>query len=131
MNKKILNICLSIAKNSIDLHPRKNNYKHYSFIIQNDKIVEWGTNRAMDSLKIFGYEEHQMMHSENFAYKRSKGLLDKNKDFEVINVRLNKNGNIKISKPCFHCFKYLRRLGCSKIWYTDKLGKFKKIILDL
>jgi len=130
MKKKILDICLLISKNSINLHPRKGNYKHFSFIIQSNQLVEWGTNRANPPLIKFGYENHQMIHSENLAYKRGKGLLDKNKKFEVVNIRLNRSKQVKISKPCSHCLEYLKKMGCSNIWFTDKIGDFKKINLN-
>lgn len=129
MKKKLLNICLLIAKNSLPNHPRKDGYKHFSFVIQDNRIIEWGTNMSGLPLYIFGYQSHQMIHSENLAYKRARGLLDKNKLFDIINVRLNNNSEIKISKPCNCCLNYLKDFGCGNIWFSKSNGDFEKIKL--
>lgn len=127
MTKRILERCLNISKKYLKKHSRIDGYKHYSFIIQNNRIIEWGTNISGAPLLKFGYKDFQMIHAENTAYKKAKGLLDKSIKFEVINIRLNNNGNIKISKPCNCCFNFLKELGCSNIWYSKSDGEFKKI----
>lgn len=130
MTKKLLDTCLTIAMHYLPKHTRVDGYKHFSFIIQNNKLVEWGTNRSGPPLKMFGYAEHQMIHSENLAYRRAKGLLDKTKKFQVINIRLNGSGELKISKPCQCCTNFLRNLGCSSIWFSQSNSEeFQKIIL--
>jgi hypothetical protein len=130
MTNKLLDVCLTVAKHYLPKHSRKDGYKHFSFVIQNDKLVEWGTNKSGPPLKYNGYDQHCMIHSENLAYKRARGLLDKNKYFEVINIRLNIAGNLKISKPCPCCSVFLKNLGCKTIWYSQSDSNlFQKIIL--
>jgi hypothetical protein len=130
VTNKILSTCLTIAKHYLPKHTRRDGYKHFSFIIQDNQIVEWGTNKSGPPLKIFGYSPHQMIHSENLAYKRAKGILDKSKNFSVVNIRLNTKGTLKISKPCPCCTAFLRGLGCNVIWFsTTGSETFSKIIL--
>jgi hypothetical protein len=130
MTNKLLDICLTIAKHYLPKHSRKNGYKHFSFIIQNNKLIEWGTNKSGPPIAYLGYQKHQMIHSENLAYKRAKGLIDKNEYFEVINIRLNSSGILKISKPCTCCSIFLKNFKCRTIWFSStNSNNFTKIIL--
>ena len=131
MNKKLISECLRVAKfnNASHLHPQWDCYKHYSFVIQGDTIVDWGTNRKGDAIVILGYPGHSKIHSEYDAFRKAKGLLDKSKSFQVINIRLSKASTLKISKPCKCCAAYLHSAGCDIVWYSTIDG-FNKIKLS-
>jgi len=120
MKKKLLAECLNIAiKNNTPLkHPQWDCYKHFSFIIQNNKIIEWGTNRQGSAMIYLGYAPYQKIHSEVDAYFKARGIMDRNKPFEVINIRLNKTSHLKVSNPCKCCLAFLNHLGCKRIWYS-------------
>jgi hypothetical protein len=124
MKKSLLLKCLDIAYkyNTPELHPEWTCYKHYSFVIQNDKIVDWGTNRRGNAITFFGYPKYSKIHSETDAYFKSKGIMNRDSPFEVINIRLSKNGSIKNSKPCKCCTAFLKKLGCRSIWFTTEIG---------
>ena len=129
MKSRILRECLSIAlKNNNPIkHPDFNAYKHYSFIIQNKKIVGWGTNRKGSSFTYLGYAPYQKIHSETDVYFKVKGIMDKSIPFAVVNIRLTKNGTLRASNPCRCCFAFLKNLGCKAIWFTTDLGNFASI----
>jgi len=131
MNKKILEQCLLIAKenNAPNLHPQWLYYKHYSFIIQNNEIIDWGTNRKGSAITILGYPNYSKIHSEFDAFRKAKGLLKKNKKFEIINIRLSKTSTLKNSRPCKCCSSYLHNMGCHEVWYTTING-FCKLKLN-
>ena len=122
MKKTIIYQCLQIAQNAIKQkkHPQWKCYKHFSFIIQQSKIIEWGMNRSSEPL--IGYPEYGKLHSECDAFFKAKGLLEHNKPFQVINIRCSSDGRLKMSKPCNCCVKFLGRLGCSEVWFTTELG---------
>lgn len=126
MKSRVLNTCLDIAfKNNNPIkHPEWECYKHFSFIVQDNKIVEWGTNRRGSSFTFLGYEPYQKIHSEVDAYFKAKGIMDKHVDFEVVNIRLTKTGMIKASNPCKCCFAFLKNLGCKRIWFTTGVENF-------
>ena len=45
------------------------------------------------------------------------------KKFDILVVKITKNGSLKNSKPCIHCLKYLKKskLNINKVYYsTDK-----------
>jgi len=125
MKKSLLNIALKIARDKICNHPQLEHWIHYSFIIQNNAIIEWATNLSFDPPIHYGYKNRiddvkyrPKLHSEIVCYKRAKGLLIKNKFFEIINIRLNKQGEVRLSKPCPCCYEIMKELGCSKFYYS-------------
>ena len=124
MKKSLLKLCLRISYAALNKHDPYTRYKHFSFVIQHNRLIDWGTNRCVDSI-IPGYEDHQALHSEVLAMKRAKGLLIKGEKFDVINIRYNKSGHLKICKPCEVCYGFLKFCGCEKIWYTNNNGDWE------
>lgn len=129
MKKKLLTEAMRISKekNRPGNHPRWGTGKqHFTFIIQDNKILEWGVNRDGDALIQFGYSEFSDIHSETDAYRKAKGIIDKAKGFDVINVRLNNQNDVRLSRPCPCCMNFLKSLGANQIWYTT-LDGFEKV----
>jgi hypothetical protein len=124
MKKRILQECLRIAKehNKPELHPEWGCYHHFSFVIVDNKILEWGTNCKGDPLISLGYPKWGKIHSEYAAWKRAKGLMNKKDYFSVVNIRLTKQGVISESKPCSCCFNFLKDQNCKHIWFTTDIG---------
>jgi len=128
MKTKMLKYCLSIAlkNNNANNHPQWDCYKHYSFIVQDNKVLEWGTNRAGEAIVVLGYEPHQKIHSEVDAYRRAKHWLN-NLNFEVVNIRLTKTNKVKASNPCKCCTAFLKSMGCRTIWFTTDTEMFARM----
>lgn len=128
MKSKILKNCMDIARkhNNPISHPNWETYKHFSFIIFNNKIIEWGMNRNA-SPYVNGFKSYSKIHSEIDAYFKARGLMAKNDSFEVVNIRLNKSSMIKTSQPCKCCWNFLKRLNCKRIWFTTKMGEFASL----
>ena len=122
--------CLDIAfKNNTPLkHPEWNHYHHFSFIVQDSKIVGFGTNRCSSPLTFLGYADHTKMHSETDAYFKCKGILEKDKRFEMVNIRLTNTNKIASSQPCKCCSAFLSNMKCTKIWFTTNINKFACIV---
>jgi hypothetical protein len=127
MRKLLLRDCLRIAKDKNSGHPEKT-FRHFTFIIQGNKLVEYGYNRTHDPLTQYGYPSWSKVHSENTAYKKAKGLLNKDIPFEAVNIRLTKGGKLKLSQPCPCCFNYLKTCGCHSIYFSTTTG-FAKLVL--
>lgn len=127
MKKKILNDVIRLAIKELPTHPEYNHYCHWSFIIQNNKIVEWSTNDNGIPPIHLGYNSRidcsePKRHAEFNAWRKAKGILIQNKSFECINIRLNRLGEIKFSAPCICCSNFLKALGCNKVYFTTDLG---------
>ena len=131
MTSKILNECLQFAQQHFHKHPQYEHYIHYTFIIQNNQLVEWGTNLDGNPPLHFGYNKKSgapKLHSEFVAYKKGRGLLN-NDPFDLVNIRVNRRGEVKISAPCFVCQEWLKSVHCSTVWFTIDGGKFGRIRL--
>lgn len=125
MKRRVLKECVRIAiKNNNPLnHPEYHNYKHFSFMIQNNKIVEWGMNRKGDALLYLGYPKYSKIHSEIDMYYKGSGIMGRG-SFEVVNIRLSKGNEFKNSSPCSCCYAFLKKLGCKRIWFSISMGEF-------
>lgn len=129
MKKSLYNEVLAIARRNITKHREYGHFLHYSFIIQGNQIVEWGTNNKRVPAIHNGYHDRirdldfsPKTHSEVDAWKKASGILDNRRSFQMINIRLNKAGEIRNSKPCECCFEILKAMGCSKFYYSSSVG---------
>ena len=116
---------MRIAREKNASHPEK--FRHYTFIVQNNKILEYGINRRGNPLTEYGYPGYGKIHSENDAYRKSKGLLGSGK-WEAVNIRLSKKGLLRMSLPCPCCVSYLKEFGCTAVTATTDHG-FVKVSL--
>lgn len=122
MRKTILRDCLRIAREKLPRHPEKR-YLHYTFIVQDNKIIEWATNHSANPPIHLGYSSRledrpAKTHSEFAAWKRAKGILQHNKPFQCVNIRLNRQSELRLSAPCECCFAFLKSLACTQCYYT-------------
>jgi hypothetical protein len=127
VKRTILRECLRIAKAKLPRHPQFAYYPHFSFIIQDNKLIEWATNTSHQPPIHLGYEARIMdgkakTHAEFNAYRRAKGILISGAPFECVNIRLNKQGEMKMSAPCSCCHAFLGELGCINCYFTNGDG---------
>lgn len=123
MNKKILKQCLIISEKNNHKHPDQDGYRHFSFVVQNEKIIEWATNTIGEPIMFLGYPSYGKVHAEFNALNKARGIMVRYSRFEVVNIRITKGGLIRNSCPCKNCFDFLASHGCSKIWFTTGLNK--------
>ena len=38
------------------------------------------------------------------------------------NIRLNKQGILRLSKPCYHCYMFLKIVGAKCVWFSTDVG---------
>lgn len=132
MKKSILYECLKRAKAKIPTHPQKDYYIHYSFLVQNNKVLAMGTNNGHKPAPHFGFQTRifggcPKTHSEISAWRRGKGLLNFQKEWELVNIRLNKAGKLMLSKPCVCCQEVMSALGCGNFYYSYPQGFLKGV----
>lgn len=131
MKKSLLDHALKIARDKLGSHPQLAHFPHYSFVVQNNQIVEWALNTTLEPPRHYGYHRSDdesfrpKYHSETLAYRRARGLIG-DKDFEIINIRLNKAGAVRLSRPCKPCYELMSVLGCRCFYYSSEVGFLKK-----
>ena len=132
MKKSLFEEALSIAIKKIEFHPQYRNFIHYSFVVQNNKILGYGKNNFREPPKYYGYHEKfrdkqivPRFHAEIDSYFNSRHLIDRRFPFDMINIRLNRQLKIRLSKPCEPCFNLLTDLGCRRFYYSSLIGWLK------
>jgi len=81
-----------------------------------------GVNRVAEPLLYLGYSKFSGRHAEHDVLIKAKGIMDHSKPFEIINIRLNKRGEIRLSKPCKVCYSWLTTMNCKSIFYSTNEG---------
>ncbi len=119
-----------MAQRGLALHNQFMHHPHTTFVVQGNKIIEWGENRTGDPPIYFGYtkqSEAPKLHAELVAYRRARGILLPG-DFDLVNILLNKQGEVKTSAPCEVCQSWLREVGCRAVWFSTPNG-WGKVVL--
>lgn len=134
VKKTILRDVLRIARENMEKHPEiDRGFLHWSFVVQSNKVIEWGTNHSGIPERHYGYEGRlkgldmpPKTHAELAAFRKARGIMDLSKPWEIINIRLNKSGITKISAPCSCCAGWLESTECRTAWFSmegDRWGK--------
>ena len=126
MNTADLYQCLDIANKEFEKH-QADTFRHWSFIFQNGKVLEWAQNRLGNPVGLhkLGYlDKRHSIHAEPRAFMKARGILNRRKAWECVNVRLGANREPRMSLPCWRCLNFLKALDCSMIHFTTKEGIF-------
>jgi hypothetical protein len=118
---------MKTAEDYIQNHPQYEHYLHYSFLVVNNQIITWGTNLDGSPPIHFGYNKRSAvpkLHSEYVVYCRGRKMVNLDK-FELVNIRLNRSGTVKMAAPCEVCQGWLFGVGCSAVYFTtsNRWGK--------
>ena len=124
LNKYMVKHCLNVARemNNPEDHPEWGCYHHFTFILDGNKILHYATNKKGDPLIYYGYPTYGKIHSEPEAYRGARHYLKDINSFDILNIRLSKFGNLRISKPCEHCSDFLVKRGCKRAYYSVPWG---------
>ncbi len=119
-----------INKHSADLRCR-----HFSFILDRNRIIAIGFNSAKTNPKNLKYNYVNKLkenisdivgtHSELNAVIRlgeedCSGLT-------LVNTRINRNNGLDYSAPCCGCKDMINQLSFKDTYYTNSQGKFEKL----
>ena len=128
---KIIEISYAlITKHSADLRCR-----HFSFILDRNRIISIGLN----SLKT-----HPLNLKYNYVNKSNQNLSnivgthselsavirlgeEDCSGLTLINTRINRNNKLDFSAPCNGCMDMIKQLNFEKIYYSNFVGSFEKI----
>lgn len=116
MKKALLHQALRTALRDLPSHPHPK-FKHWSFLVIDQRILGQSTNTYLIPPKHFGYQKElkhrPLMHSEIAVFLKLRGLI-RDRRFSLINVRLNRFRELRRSSPCKCCFSLLSSLGCKE-----------------
>jgi len=103
----------------------RSSFKHFTFMCDKSRIISIGWNNTYkDSEKINGRKFRYPLggvHAEAAAIGR---LDDLNlcRRATLVNIRLNRQGELRNSKPCAVCMALLANLGIPRIYHTTENG---------
>jgi tRNA(Arg) A34 adenosine deaminase TadA len=99
-------------------HHNHTQFRHVSFVVQDDNIIAHGWNHRHDDPPPI-YRDRGTIHAEWHAYRRAKELREY-RYWYMVNVRLHIDYTVALAKPCIKCQKFLRAIGCGKVIYTTQ-----------
>lgn len=121
-----------INKHNADLRCR-----HFSFILDRNKIISIGLN----SLKT-----HPLNLKYNYVNKNNQNISDivgthaelsaviklgeeDCSGLTLVNTRINRNNMLDFSAPCRGCLDMIKQLNFGSVYFSDNIGKFDKLNL--
>ena len=126
MNKNLLRHCIGRSLRGLSSHNQYKHYIHYSFAVVDGSVYVVGTNKSAVPSVHLGYNQRvpePKIHSELDAYKKLRKIVPIGKvQWSLINVRLNRSGEMKNSRPCHVCQEWLSQVGCTEVYYTTEAG---------
>ncbi len=100
------------------------NKRHFSFIVNKNKVISYGWNNGWKSHPLAFRYKHRFsnIHSELAAIRNFPYPPRFLADYKLINVRLLADKSLGYSFPCCYCLKLLSDLGLQRVYYTNRAG---------
>jgi pyrimidine deaminase RibD-like protein len=116
LKNKILQRCIKEARENITLAQFR--CKHFSFLVRKSHIVSVGINHQYKTHPLAAKYGHRFssIHSEIHALSNWKYGTE---DCVLLNIRLDKWGNLRYSEPCQYCKRFLDDIGLSYMFSTE------------
>lgn len=96
---------------------------HIAFLIKSNKIEKIGVNKRRTHPEISKHpyhEGHVGIHAElDCLLKINKEDLS---SYKMLVLRIDRNENLTMSKPCSGCQSVLSQFNLKEIWYSDRNG---------
>ena len=101
---------------------------HVSFLVKNGKIKHIGWNKHRTHPKSLNHPYHDgdvFLHAElDVCIKSEREDLS---DFEIVVIRIDRNGKMCNSKPCRGCQSVLKQFGIKYVYYSTNIGIVEKM----
>lgn len=128
MNRKIIQKILKVANSN--LHLPDSRFKHFTFIVERNKIISYGWNQSFKTHPLAAKYKARFysIHSELDAIKNFPYPVNQLKLYDLINVRILKDGTLGPAKPCVSCHQLLLYFGVRQVYYSTS-GEFGSLII--
>ena len=102
-------------------------YKHFSFIVYENIIFSIGFNNTTKTHPLAHKYGHRFAstHSEINALAKFPYAIRHLRKYDMVNIRLNKKGDIRLSKPCMPCQNLLVTFAIHNIYYSTNCENFE------
>ncbi len=100
---------------------------HTTFILKGSKVLSIGMNSAKTHPRTLKYNYHCQPNTHSELSALLKLGREDCSDLTFVNVRLTKDNEIGISKPCRGCMDMLNQVGFKSIIYTVQGDRFEQL----
>ena len=122
MRQKLIKRAIQIAQNLCPVN-KEMRASHIAFLIKSNKIEKIGINKRRTHPEISKHpyhEGHVGIHAElDCLLKIDKEDLS---SYKMLVLRIDRNENLTMSKPCSGCQSVLSQFNLKEIWYSDRNG---------
>ena len=109
---------------------KRNNIFHFAFGYNKNKLLEMGQNspektnaKAWRLSQQFNTDIiYPYFHAETDLVSKLWGRHYIDSRLKIVVIRLNKNGQLRQSKPCERCSKILKALDVNQVWWSTENG---------
>jgi tRNA(Arg) A34 adenosine deaminase TadA len=105
-------------------------FKHAAILYdEKGNIISTGCNSSVYcSDAIFG-NPYVVWHAEHLALYRAYGhrIRKGNSKVYMLVIRCNKNGELRLSKPCYHCSELIHKHRITKVYYSTSEGGIEEL----
>ena len=127
MKQRVIEKAIKIAKSLCPTN-KENKNSHIAFLIKLNIIDKIGINKRRTHPKTSRHPYHEGyvgIHAElDCILKIDKEDLSK---YNMLVIRIDRNGKLNMSKPCPGCQSLLKQLNIKNIWYSDANEKIIKM----
>lgn len=128
MNNKLFDKLIKLSFSMVDLPQSRS--KHFSYLCQGNHIICHGYNRNRKTHPLAQkYYRYPFIHSELSAILRFPDRPVELKQCTLYNIRVNKVGQILLSRPCKNCQRLLLDFGIAKVFYSNEFGYCEELVL--
>ena len=129
MYSHIMKVLKKIEEIGFALTPknrRDSKFFHVAVIFQRNKILSIGQNsfKTHPVARKYGHR-NSVLHAEVAAIIRHG--LDDCSGLNLAVLRVNRNNELAISKPCVHCQSIIDNVGFKKVFYTNEQGVWEQV----
>lgn len=119
MTQKIVQKSIEIAK-SIPIGTKPH---HFAFGFHRNKLLAIGTNSYDETASVTYFNkrfgtDYYATHAELDLIRKLWGKIHIDKRLKVVILRVNRRGELRMSKPCKNCSLILSGLGVEKLAYS-------------
>lgn len=129
MNTRTIEKCIEMAKAG---EPFANDHRcaHFAFLVKKSRIMHMGQNSCKTHPKTleYNYDNYNdnlcRIHAEFNVLVRGS-IKEKTEDlshYELINIRIDRKGNINNGRPCPGCRHVAQQFGIKHIYYSTAEG---------
>lgn len=104
-------------------------YNHFAFIVRRNRVVCFGRNKPFKTHPACTDYRFNAIHAEIDAiFNAPRRVVAQAHKYGLVSIRVRKNMEFGLAKPCRLCYNIIRRLGFNEIWYSTNEGEIVQLV---